>query len=264
MIQTSYVPLEHPYQIVEYQGTLGIQIGTLLVTVDKSEDSEGGYAIETHSHPVVSYVNNKMRTDMKNFKSLSLPRPYEGVVWDKVELHQLRTFVWEGETLSWSDYMVFCRRLRLSELEGSMQNAGAAIMDNYGMLSDWGIDVGLPKGVKGGSNTLAVELSHYEKYGDNEYLMIDGDMGIVVRKDDTDLMIGQILRQADFFLSFMEYLDIYDCKVKFWTEDLFMQHLTMELNDRWERYEQNKLYQEEEEYATLRAAEDIAEPDEDE
>lgn len=265
MIQTSYVPLEHPYRVIEYNGTLGIQIGTLIVTVDKSEYSEGVYAIETHSHPVVSYVNNKMRTDLKNFRSLSLPRPYEGVAWDKVELHQLRTFVWEGETLTWSDYMDFCRRLRLSELEGTRQNVGAAIMDNYGMLLDWGIDIDLPKGAKGDSNTLVMELSHYEKYGDNEYLMIGGDMGIVVRRNDLDLMIGQIYRQVDFFLSFMEYLDIYDCKVKFWTEDLFMQDLTEELNDRWARYEQDKLpHQPDEDYGMLWAAEDIAEPHEDE
>lgn len=47
MIQTSYVPLEHPFQIIEYKGVLGIQIGTLIVTVDKSEETEKGYAIET-------------------------------------------------------------------------------------------------------------------------------------------------------------------------------------------------------------------------
>ncbi len=33
MLQTSYVPLEHPYKIIEYQGIMGIQIGTLIVTM---------------------------------------------------------------------------------------------------------------------------------------------------------------------------------------------------------------------------------------
>lgn len=128
MIQTSYVPLEHPFQIIEYNGTLGIQIGTLIVTVDKSDDVESGYAIETHSHPVVSYINNRIRPERKTHKSLSLPRPFEGVVWNKVELHQLRTLVREDEPLSWNALMDYCRRVRISELDGVLKNADAIIM----------------------------------------------------------------------------------------------------------------------------------------
>ena len=72
MIQTSYVPLEHPYQIIEYRGTMGIQIGTLIVTRDLSEE-RGEYAIETHSHPVVSYVNNRIHPDLKHPRTIFRP-----------------------------------------------------------------------------------------------------------------------------------------------------------------------------------------------
>jgi len=35
MIQTSYVPLEKPYHIIENNGDIGIKIGTLIVTREK-------------------------------------------------------------------------------------------------------------------------------------------------------------------------------------------------------------------------------------
>lgn len=267
MIQTSYVPLEHPYQIIEYQGVLGIQIGTLIVTVDMSDESEKGYAIETHSHPVVSYVNNKIHTDMKIHRSLSLPRPYEGVVWDKVELHDLRTLVREGEMLNWDDFMDYCRRLRLGELEGTHINVDSAIMDNYGLLLDWGIDIEEPNGAHSPNKQLNVEVVGFTKFGDKEYLMTEGDMGIVVKVCDKDVMIGRIFAQADFFLTLMRYYDIADCKVKFWTQDLFQQDFTDELNERWALYNQNMLPspQDEDVYGgCLRAAEDLEDPEPDE
>lgn len=241
MIQTSYVPLEHPFQIIEYKGVLGIQIGTLIVTVDKSEETEKGYAIETHSHPVVSYVNNKIHTDNKIHRSLSLPRPYEGVVWDKVELYELRTLVREGEELSWDDWMDYCRRMRMGELEGTHQNVDSAIMDNYGMLLDWGIDIEEPKKSKDGIRLLKVELVDFAKYGDTEYLTTDGDLGIVVRKDDSILMAAKMFKQVDFYLSMMKHFQIEGCKVRFWTQNLFLQDLADEIVLAWKNYQDNKL-----------------------
>ena len=117
MIQTSYATLDKPYHIIEYNGELGIQIGTLIVTKEKKQKGNDGYAIETHSHPVVSYVNKKMPLDFKNHKSLSMPRPFEGVVWDKVELYELNVITREDEGLTWEDFMQLCKKLRLRELE---------------------------------------------------------------------------------------------------------------------------------------------------
>lgn len=268
MIQTSYVALEHPYQIIEYQGVLGIQIGTLIVTVDKSDESEKGYAIETHSHPVVAYVNNKIHTDMKIHRSLSLPRPYEGVVWDKVELYELRTLVREGEQLSWTDYMDYCRRMMLGELEGKQTNVDATIMDNYGMLLDWGIDIEEPKISKYGQRLLKVELANIVKYGDAEYLTTEGDLGIVVKKEDSLLMVGQIFKQVEFYLSMMKFFQIDGCKVKFWTQNLFLQDLADEIKWAWKNYQDNKLaypqYDDEEDLGMWMVAEDLQEPKPDE
>lgn len=265
-MNTSYVSLEHPYQIIEYQGVLGIQIGTLIVTVDKSDDY-GDYAIETHSHPVVSYVNNKIHTDTKIHRSLSLPRPYEGVVWNKVELHDVRTLVREGERLSWADFMDYCRRLRFGELEGTLKNIDAAIMDNYGVLLDWGIDIGYPKGGNARNDEFIVEVDNIAKYDDKEYLITEGDMGIVVRySEENELMFSMLFQQVDFFLTFMKYFDIATGKVKFWTQNLFLQELTDKLNERWAFHVENKLYDHdgEEEYEGVwMAAEDLTEPEHD-
>ena len=265
-MNTSYVPLEHPYRIIAYRGVLGIQIGTLIVTVDKSEESKGGYAIETHSHPVVSYVNNSLFVDKEEHRSLSLPKPYEGVVWDKVELQDVETVVRENEQLSWYTFMEYCRRLWLSELEGILKNVDGTILNNYGLLKDWGIDIGLPKGALTRDKTLRVELDGIDNVCGHEYIVTEGDLGIVVKNGDKNIMITQIIRQVDFYLMLMAYYDIANCEVKFWTQNLFMRELTEELNERWKRHHQKLLsYQldDEDGYGMLYAAEDIANPNPD-
>ncbi len=72
MIQTNLLPLQPPYDYIYKDGILGRHIATLIVTQDKT-DEHGSYAIETHSHPVVSY-------------GYRLP----GAVWDKAELADCR------------------------------------------------------------------------------------------------------------------------------------------------------------------------------
>ena len=54
MIQTQLLRLDPPYQIISAGGRVGIQVATLIVTEDKTTE-DGDYAVDTHSHPVVSY-----------------------------------------------------------------------------------------------------------------------------------------------------------------------------------------------------------------
>ena len=54
MIQTQLLRLDPPYQIISAGGRVGIQVATLIVTEDKTTE-DGGYAVDTHSHPVVNY-----------------------------------------------------------------------------------------------------------------------------------------------------------------------------------------------------------------
>jgi len=226
MIQTSYAPLDKPYQIIEYNGRLGIQIGTLIVTKEKRRGKDGGYAIETHSHPVVSYVNKEEPLDLKNHLSLSKPRPFEGVVWDDVELYELNVVTRENSYVSWEDYMQLCKKIRLCEYENREVNAEMHIMNNYGILHDWGIYVMPPKKTSGDECVLHVEVAGMIQLNGKTYCHTQGDMGIVVEYADTMSMFINIMQQAHSYMSFMEHFDMAEYKVRFWTQDMFMQELT--------------------------------------
>lgn len=226
MIQTSYAPLDKPYQIIDYNGRLGIQIGTLIVTKEKRHGKDGGYAIETHSHPVVSYVNKALPLNLKNHLSLSKPRPFEGVVWDDVELYELNVVTRVNEELTWEDFMQLCKKIRLCELENREVNAEMHIMNNYGLLHDWGIHVAPPITKRGGEPVLHVEVAGMIQLNGKAYCHTRGDMGIVVKYADTMNMFIHIMQQARSYISFMEHFDMEEYKVKFWTQDMFMQELT--------------------------------------
>lgn len=235
MIQTSYVPLEKPYHIIEYNGDLGIQIGTLIVTREKKQRKGDGYAIETHSHPVVSYVNKEMPLDFKNHKSLSMPRPFEGVVWDKVELYELNVITRDNEGLTWEDFMQLCKKLRLRGLENPNFDAELQIIENYGLLQDWGIQIGLPKSQVRHGPILNVEVAGHLQVNGKEYCCTNGDMGIVVEYGDTHKMFTKMIQQARSYMSIMDHFNIEEHKVKFWTQNLFMQDLT-DMLKREEKY----------------------------
>lgn len=261
MIQTSYVPLDKPYQIIEYNGRLGIQIGTLIVTKEKRTQKGDGYAIETHSHPVVSYVNKEIPLDLKRYMSLSKPRPFEGVVWEDVELYELNVVTRDNEELTWEDYMQLCKKIRLCELENREVNAEMHIMNNFGLLQDWGINVALPKKKTGGEPVLHVEVAGMIQLNGKTYCHTRGDMGIVVEYADTMTMFISIMHQAHSYMSFMEHFNIEEYKVKFWTQDMFMQELTdlLKKDEKSLHYPIDDFeYQTPEELGMWMAAEDVA------
>jgi hypothetical protein len=265
MIQTSYVPLEHPYQIIEYNGKLGIQIGTLIVTKDVSSEKNGDYAIETHSHPVVTYVNKETPLELKKHMSLSKPRPFEGVVWDDVELYELNVVTRVNEELSWEDYMELCKKIRLCEMGNYEVNAEMHIMNNYGLLHDWGINVAPPKTKRGGERVLHVEVAGMIQLNGKTYCHTRGDMGIIVEYADTMSMFIHIMQQAKSYISFMEHFDIEEYKVKFWTQDMFMQKLTdmLKIEEKSLHYPIDEFeYETPEELRVLMASEDVSPVDE--
>jgi len=45
IVSTAYVPLQPPYQIIKYDQDVAMQIGTLIVTIQKGAEA---YQIETH------------------------------------------------------------------------------------------------------------------------------------------------------------------------------------------------------------------------
>ena len=233
MIQTSYVPLEHPYRVIEYNGTLGIQIGTLIVTKDISEGQEGCYAIETHSHPVVSYVNiHHIHKEHKAFVFFHYDE-VEGVVWDKVELKQVKTLMRLGDLLEWSRFMDFCRKWILEELYLNSLSSTLKIVDAWGKISDWGIEIRKPVLNSRNEAVLSVELyDHIE--GAKAYCLGRGDMGIAAPSVRTERMLEVISSQTNFYRSFViRQWELRDVKVVYSTKESRYKDLAEKLNERF-------------------------------
>ena len=77
--------LDPPYQIIHAGGEVGLHIATLVVTKE-SETEDGKYAIETHSHPVVSRVSKVHNTIGEAGKMYSEGEYSEGIVWNTISV----------------------------------------------------------------------------------------------------------------------------------------------------------------------------------
>ena len=108
IVSTTYVPLDPPYQIIRYSSDIAMQIGTLIVTIQKEGNVNGlGYEIETHSHPVVSYENKFLA---KPNHQLTAYRFLEGAVWNFVEVKDVTTICLSNAILPWQDFIDFLWR----------------------------------------------------------------------------------------------------------------------------------------------------------
>ncbi len=103
-ISTTYAPLQPPYQIIKYGSLLGMQIGTLIVTVHKGGKA---YEIETHSHPVVAYENKEAQ---RKGSQLSEHAIMEGTVWNNVELRDVTTVCLSDAPMEWEEFAEFLWR----------------------------------------------------------------------------------------------------------------------------------------------------------
>lgn len=108
IVSTTYVPLQPPYQIIKYTGDIAMQIGTLIVTIQKEGNVNGlGYEIETHSHPVVTY-ENKFKTEPNH--QLTAYQFLEGAVWNFVEVKDVTTICLSNSRLPWQEFIDFLWR----------------------------------------------------------------------------------------------------------------------------------------------------------
>ena len=115
-MQSHFVKLEPPYQIIHYGGVVGIQIGTLIVVGESYPGDYSSLYIFTHSHPVVSYVDKlqlkaKMAKERGDNFKVSQWGGGEGNVWSKVEVSDVDVIgLWDvnqdHETchMEWDDF----------------------------------------------------------------------------------------------------------------------------------------------------------------
>jgi hypothetical protein len=116
-MQSHFVKLEPPYQIIHYGGEVGIQIGTLIV-VGPNYPDPNFIDIRTHSHPVVSYVSKKLfRSVLANDNGDRALASYygggEGNVWSKVQVNDVDIIgIYDPEQdqtqyfFEWKDFVV--------------------------------------------------------------------------------------------------------------------------------------------------------------
>lgn len=108
IVSTTYVPLSPPYQIIKCAGDIAMQIGTLIVTIQKEGNLNGlGYQIETHSHPVVAYENKYKAEPNRQLTSYHF---LEGAVWNYVEVKDVTTICLSNARLPWQDFVDFLWR----------------------------------------------------------------------------------------------------------------------------------------------------------
>lgn len=93
IVNSHYVTINEPYPIIYYDGTVAMQIGTLIVVYGPGEEpSARGNRVTsrmyTRSHPVVAY-GNKYASEPRNEWKLNMWS--EGVVWDLVTLKDVFT-----------------------------------------------------------------------------------------------------------------------------------------------------------------------------
>lgn len=102
IVSTTYAPLQPPYQIIKYGKEVGMQIGTLIATVQLEGDEKQAFRIETHSYPVVTYQNKEaVSKDEHLFEKYFM----EGVVWDRVELGKVSTICISDSHLPWQEFI---------------------------------------------------------------------------------------------------------------------------------------------------------------
>ena len=99
IVSTTYAALRPPYQVIKYNQDVAMQIGTLIVTIQKDESE---YQIETHSHPVVAY-EYKERDGIANVPLID-HQLLEGAVWNKVEVKEVTTVCLTGAILTWDEF----------------------------------------------------------------------------------------------------------------------------------------------------------------
>lgn len=174
-MQSHFVKLEPPYQIIHYGGVVGIQIGTLIVVGENSFEPKS-IDIYTRSHPVVSYVDkNLFKRKMGNRRSEPGEAAYwgggEGNVWSKVEVNDVDVLgLWDTDQhqdsypFQWDDFVTLVSTgfSRIDTIQNKHRQNGVYDLRNY--LEKVGFDLALPDPVEHIKMTFR-EMSFKLEYG---------------------------------------------------------------------------------------------------
>lgn len=239
-MQSHFVSLEHPYPIICYGKEIAMQVGTLIV-VEESRDEDGAYGLETHSHPVVSYMNRKR--GVISVPSLSVYP--EATVWNKVEANEVATVCMEDkEFMKWPEFSGFLSS-RLQENADYGEELDIRYADE---LRERFMALGIPveKVVHG---LYDIVLRHHERLRDFEdicygstiqmtdreghvndnYSIMGGVFSFFVTYGDEDDMYEDLIKEAKMYSSFAEIPKL--VKFRFRSPNKRYEGLVKRLND---------------------------------
>lgn len=175
-MQSHFVKLEPPYQIIHYGGVVGIQIGTLIVVGQEYPGPGDSIDIYTRSHPVVSYVDkNLFKRKMDNRRADLVDAAYwgggEGNVWSKVQVNDVDVLgLWDADQqqdsypFEWDDFVELVANgfSHIDAMQGKYREYGIYELSLY--LQKVGFNLVPPAPVKHLEMTLAVKWYKVE-YG---------------------------------------------------------------------------------------------------
>lgn len=177
-MESHFVKLEPPYQIIHYGGVVGIQIGTLIVVGKQYPGPDDRIDIYTRSHPVVSYVDkNVFKRRMGNRRADPTRAAYwgggEGNVWSKVEVNDVDVLgLWDTDQnedsypFGWDDFVVLVADgfSHIDAMQNKYRENGIYNLRNY--LERVGFSLELPDPVEHLEITLSVRYNIL-RYGKN-------------------------------------------------------------------------------------------------
>ena len=206
MIQTNYIPLEHPYRVVYFNQVLGLQIGSLIMTIE-TQDATGARIIQTKSHPVVSYCSVDTKKEIKEF---SFPGVYaEAVVWDKVEQKDVSTIAAEGGSISWDEFFSgVVPDLWRNYMENRKESCMPSIMKLLSQMEHLGLKIDIPESDER-EHRMEVTLYTYEEAGKMRCGSGDGSIisvDCVVDGKNEDEIFNDLFAQAGLYRTFAMFL----------------------------------------------------------
>lgn len=221
MIQTQLLRLDPPYQVIYVGGQLALHIATLIVTKEKDSDD---YAIETHSHPVVSYWGKT--TEIGQGDPASNGEFSEGVVWNQIELNQCQTVCRQDESkISFDNFNFLVYEAIINQ---QMNHAPNTISYELWKL---GIEHDLPQ-----KDNYCIELSSHPNLKEQFRTLIEtapggDDLSFAVPRELTREQIIEALREQaqSWSLVLMDEEKGYTPTIRFSTHESNLQPIVDEL-----------------------------------
>lgn len=233
-MQSHFVKLEPPYQIIHYGGVVGIQIGTLIVVGESYPGDRTNIDIYTHSHPVVSYVDKhqlkeKLAKAPGNLGVASYYGGGEGNVWSKVEVSDVDVIgLWdadqEEQPLEWAYFLslVFNGFSLMDAQNGTCRKNGIFDLESY--LRRVGLTPVLPPPIKQLEMVLSLHCMRYNNGFTRLYIQcnelhskdVDGFVRIVFYAMYDEKHIDRVVENINHHMQqFLSLLRMHDANIDF-------------------------------------------------